>query len=71
MITYYLLKEEQGYSIVDSVSYKINSKGNLEEIPEDERVFIMCRPLVRWDRDKMIEIAEKLKPGEYEVVGTF
>lgn len=71
MITYYILKTDCGHEIVDSVSYRINSEGKLEEIPRDERVFIMCRPLVRWDRDKMLEIAEKLKPGEYEVIGTF
>lgn len=71
MITYYLLKEENGYSIVDSVSYKINSNGDLEEIPRSERVFIMRRPLISWDHEKLKDIAEELKPGEFEVIGTF
>lgn len=71
MITYYLLKEEHGYSIVDSVSHKINSNGDLEEIPRSERVFIMRRPLISWDHEKLKEIVEKLKPGEFEVIGTF
>lgn len=68
MITYYVLKTESNYKIVNSTTHEIDSEGKL--VKRKEPIFIMCRPLVSWDYEELKEIAVNLKPGEYEVIGT-
>lgn len=68
MITYYVLKTESNYKIVNSTTHEIDSEGKL--VKRKEPIFIMCRSLVSWDHEKLKEIVVNLKPGEYEVIGT-
>ena len=68
MITYYVLKTESNYKIVNSTTHEIDSEGKL--VKRKEPIFIMCRPLVSWDHEELKEIAVNLKPGEYELIGT-
>lgn len=68
MITYYVIKTESGYRIVNSTTHEIDSNGKL--VKRDEPIFIMCRPLVSWDYDEILKIVEELKFGEYRVLGT-
>jgi hypothetical protein len=69
MITYYVLKTESNYKIVDSITHEINSEGKL--VKRKEPIFIMRRPLVSWDYDEILKIVEELEFGEYRVLGTF
>ena len=68
MITYYVIKTEFNYEIVDSTTHEIDSNGKL--VKRDESIFIMCRPLVSWDYDEILKIVEELEFGEYRKLGT-
>ena len=68
MITYYVIKTESNYEIVDSTTHEINSEGKLVE--RGEPMFIMCQPLVSWDYDEILKIVEELEFGEYRKLCT-
>ena len=68
MITYYVIKTESNYEIVNSATHEINSEGKL--VKRDEPIFIMCRPLVSWDYDEILKIVEELEFGEFRELGT-
>ena len=68
MITYYVLKSESNYKIVNSITHEINSDGKL--VKRKEPIFIMYRPLVSWDYDEISKIVEELESGEYRILGT-
>lgn len=69
MITYYVIKTESNYKIVNSTTHEINSEGKL--VKRKEPIFIMRRPLVSWDYDEILKIVEELEFGEYRILGTF
>lgn len=68
MITYYVIKTESGYEIVDSTTHEVNSEGKL--VKRDEPIFIISKPLVSWDYDEILKIVEELEFGEYRKLCT-
>ena len=68
MITYYVIKTESDYEIVDSTTHEIDSDGKL--VKKDEPIFIISQPLVSWDYDEILKIVEKLEFGEYRKLCT-